>query len=721
MTDSAKTESDIFHYEKDADHIVTVTMDMPGAVNTMNQACRDALAAVVARLEAERELRGVIFASAKTVFLAGGDIAELFAFERGQEAQLMVMADGVKDCFRRLEKLPVPVVAAINGAALGGGFELALACNHRIAVNHKSVQLGLPEVSLGLLPAAGGIVRLVNLIGLQKALPYLLDGGKLTPDAALAAGLIDEVVEAQEQLLPCAKAWLLENAENSQAAVQPWDNAQFQIPGGRSDAPELAETLVQVKTDLLQKTRGLLPAPERIFDCAVAAASSDFGSALHLESEGLAYLAGTAVAKNLINTFFFQMNQINGGASRPQAFAKSLIKKVGVIGAGMMGQGIAYASAIVGIDVVLKDVALAAAEKGKSYSEKILAKRVAKGLMSEAEKDGVLARIKATDSDDDLQGCDLIIEAVFEDIDLKKKITGACEQYLANDGIWASNTSTLPITRLATASNRPENFIGLHFFSPVDRMPLVEIICGEKTSDATLAKAFDFTRQIRKTPIVVNDSLGFFTSRTIFTYLDEAARLVSEGADPVQIDAAGRAIGMPVGPLAVHDEVSLRLTHEIANSQEAEGVLFSLSDTSVLRDVVRKMVTEHARGGRHHGGGYYEYGVDDKKIWPKLYELFYRPDYQISADDMQDRLLFRQVIETAKCLQENVLRSAADGNIGSLLGIGAPAWTGGFIQFINTYGVDKFVKRAHALAAQYGKRFEPPRIAIEKAQSNTLF
>ena len=706
----------VFNYEQDQDGIVTITMDMTGPVNAMNAEYRSAMTEAIEKLEQQEGLTGVVLASAKKVFFAGGDLHELLLVQKGEEEFFMAVLDETKSALRRLEKLPVPVVAAINGAALGGGFEICLCCNYRLAWDDKSVQLGLPEVGLGLLPGGGGIVRMVNTLGLAGAMPYLLEGKKVVPAKALEAGMIHETVENVAELVPRAKAWILENKDNEEAAVQAWDRKGHKIPGGSASSPKLAQLIMGAPIMLLQKTRGLLPAPEKILDCAVEAARLDFDTALRVESRGLAYLATTAEAKNQISTFFFAMNKVNGGSSRPSGIEPTQIKKVGILGAGMMGQGIAYVSAMAGIKVVLKDISQEAAEKGKAYSEALLDKRVSRGRMSEEKKAGILGLILATANDEDLRGCDLIIEAVFENIELKHKITQATEPLLAENGVWGSNTSSLPITQLAEASARPDNFIGIHFFSPVDKMPLVEIICGEKTSDETLARAFDYTRQIRKTPIVVNDSMGFFTSRTFATYLDEGVRLLSEGISPVQIDHMGKALGMPMGPLGVFDEVSLELTRKAQKTWEEMGVVDKFADQSISRDLINTMVGEHGRGGRHHGGGFYEYGEDGSKhIWPKLYELYYNSELSYPEQDMKDRLLFRQVIESLKCLESGVLRSVEDGNIGSIMGIGAPIWTGGFLQFVETYGYQRFVDRCNELAKTYGERFEPPQIARDKA------
>jgi 3-hydroxyacyl-CoA dehydrogenase / enoyl-CoA hydratase / 3-hydroxybutyryl-CoA epimerase len=712
----------VFKYEKDVDGIVTVTMDMTGPVNSMNEEYRTAMRETLARLESEEGLTGVVLASAKKVFFAGGNLHELLSAKAEDQPEFMKMLTSTKSDMRRLEKLPVPVVAAINGAALGGGFEICLCCNHRVAWNNRSVQLGLPEVGLGLLPGGGGIVRMVNLLGLEQALPFLLEGIKVAPDKALAAGMIHETVDSLEELVPRAKAWILENKANETAALQPWDVKGHRIPGGNATSPKIAQLITVAPAMLRKKTRGLLPAPERILDCAIEAARLDLDTALVVESRGLTELAVTPEAKNQISTFFFGMNKVNGGASRPRDVEPQSTRKVGILGAGMMGQGIAYSSAMAGIEVVLKDISLEAAEKGKAYTERLLANRVAKGRMDEAKKGAVLELIKPTADDADLQGCDLIIEAVFENIELKHKITRDLEGYLAEDGVWGSNTSTLPITQLAEAARRPEKFIGIHFFSPVDKMPLVEIICGEQTDDTTLAKAFDYCRQIRKTPIVVNDSLGFFTSRTFGTYLDEGVRLLTEGAHPVQIDSLGKAIGMPVGPLAVHDEVSQELTRKVAETQQAMGVAGKWGEQEAMMEVVTTLIGEYGRGGRAHGGGFYEYAEDGSKaIWPKLYDLYYKQDVSIPQQDMKDRLLFRQVVESLKCLETNVLRNVQDGNVGSIMGIGAPVWTGGFIQFVNTYGLQRFSDRCEELAATYGERFKAPQIVTQKIASGELF
>jgi 3-hydroxyacyl-CoA dehydrogenase / enoyl-CoA hydratase / 3-hydroxybutyryl-CoA epimerase len=708
-----------FEYWRDADGIVTVTMNMTGPVNAMNGEYRETMGATVQRLEQEADLRGVVLTSAKSTFFAGGDLRELLAAQPGTEEEFMVSLQQTKDQLRRLEKLPVPVVAAINGAALGGGFEIALSCNRRIVFSSPTAVVGLPEVTLGLLPGGGGIVRLVHLLGLEKALPYLLEGTRATPAEALLAGLVDELVEKGADLVPAAKAWI---KANPTACEQPWDRKNPNIPGGTLHQPHIVRLTADVAAMLAEKNHGLLPAPERVLAVASQTTIVDFDTALRIESLGLTYLAMTPQAKNMISTMFFQMNEVRGGASRPARIEKSKITKLGILGAGITGQAIACSSAGAGIEVVLLDVSLEAAQKGKAGVQKRLATALAKGGSDEKKRDAILRLIKPATRASDLEGCELIVEAVYENIELKEQVTRETEQYLVPNGVFGSTTSTLPISLLARAATHPENFIGLHFLAPLHTMALVEIICGQRTNEATLAKAFDYARQIGKTAIAVNDSLGFFTSRTHSTYLDEGAHLLKDGVEPELIEHLGRQIGMPVGPLAAQDEVSQELTRKVAKTHFAMGVLYSKVDTRASTEICELLTTEFGRGGRHHGGGYYDYPDNGgQRLWPELHGLFVKADVSLPAEDVKDRLLFRQVIEAIKCLQEGVLRSVAEGNVGSILGCGAPVWTGGWLQFVNTYGLQRFVKRSSNLAARYGERFTPPELLLQKARTHQTF
>lgn len=710
-----------FAYDKDANGIVTVTMDMDGPVNAMNDAFLPLFSEAMDKIEAEENLKGVIWTSAKETFFAGGDLNMLKSVTPDTVGTLFDQVEGTKAVMRRMEKLPVPVVAAINGAALGGGYEICLACNYRIAGDNPKTKIGLPEVTLGLLPGGGGVVRLTYLLGLEAAMPFLLEGRQVSPAKALKAGLVHEVV-AQDELLDRAKAYIASVEGDAAAATQPWDTKGYKMPGGPSASPKNAPRIAGAAAMLFKKTRGLMPAPTRILDIMTEAAGRvDFDTAQRYESRRFASLTPLAPTKNMIETLFFGMNKVNGGASRPKDIPRSKVERLGVLGAGMMGQGITYSAAMAGIPVVLKDMSMEAAERGKAYTEKLLNKRVDKGRMTAEQRDAVLALITPSDKADDVKGCDLIIEAVFEKIDVKNAVLAEHEELLATGGFWGSNTSTLPITRLATASKKPENYVGLHFFSPVDKMPLLEIIAGEKTSDETLARAFDFARQIKKTPIIVGDKTGFYTSRTISTKMFEALQLVAEGQDPLRVDNLSRLTGMPTGMLSLLDEVQLKLANDIYGTQVEMGLLDPEQEaTPEARKMVHELVSQHDRHGRATGKGIYDYTEAGKVIWPGL-AAWRKEGTDLPDQDIQDRILFRAVLETLRCLEEGVLRSVADGNVGSILGIGAPVHTGGYIQFVNTYGLDRFVARCEELAAKYGDRFAPPAILKQHAAEQKLF
>ncbi|MBI6978914.1 3-hydroxyacyl-CoA dehydrogenase NAD-binding domain-containing protein [Pseudomonas lactis] len=713
--------TDAIRYEKGQDQIVVLTLDMPGqSANTMNAAYREAMAATLTRLEAEKnEIAGVVITSAKKTFFAGGDLNELIKVDKTHAKAFYDSVLVLKAQLRRLETLGKPVVAAINGAALGGGWEICLACHHRVALDDKSVQLGLPEVTLGLLPGGGGVVRMVRMLGLEKALPYLLEGKKVRPAQALQAGLIDEVAADREALLAQARAWVLANPE----VRQPWDNKGYAIPGGTPSHPKVAQMLAIAPSILRSKTQGCFPAPEKILCAAVEGAQVDFDTAHLIETRYFTELVTGQVAKNMIGTFWFQLNQINAGSSRPQGYAPYVTRKVGVLGAGMMGAGIAYVSACAGIEVVLKDITLAAAEKGKAHSAALLDKKVSRGQLTAEQRETTLARIHPTQDDADLAGCDLIIEAVFEDRALKAKVSAAAQNVVGADAVIASNTSTLPISGLATAVPDQAKFIGLHFFSPVDKMPLVEIIKGARTSDETLARGFDFVLQIKKTPIVVNDSRGFFTSRVFGTFTNEGIAMLGEGVAAPMIETEARKAGMPVGPLAVSDEVSLSLMSHIrqqtAKDLKAEGKAMPNHPATAVIDL---LVNEYKRTGKAAGAGFYDYPAGGQKhLWPELKTRFEQPGKQISPKDVRDRLLFIQAIETVRCVEEGVLMSTADANVGSIFGIGFAAWSGGALQFINQYGLNDFIARARYLAEEYGERFSPPALLLEKAAKGALF
>ncbi|HZC26453.1 MAG TPA: 3-hydroxyacyl-CoA dehydrogenase NAD-binding domain-containing protein, partial [Actinopolymorphaceae bacterium] len=600
-------------YDKDAEGVVTLTLDQPGqSTNVMNAAYVAAMGAAVERLERERdEIAGVIVASAKHTFFAGGDLEQLRGVTRDDLAEFSAFLDQAKGQLRRLERLGRPVVAAINGSALGGGLEIALACHHRIVLDDPGVRLGFPEVTLGLMPGAGGVVRTVRLLGLQAALPLLIEGTQLRAAAALKAGLVHDLAGGPEDLLAKARDWIRTGPE----ASQPWDRPGFTLPGPAVNDTQGFLTLSVAPAMLTGRTHGAYPAPERILSAAVEGAFVDVDTALAIESRYFLELVTSQTAKNMIETLWFSRNEILRGASRPEGYERHTTRRLGVLGAGMMGSGIAYVSAYAGMDVVLKDVSTGAAEAGRHRIASLLDEQVVKGRLTPERREEVLARVTATDTEADIAGCDLVVEAVFEDRALKNTVLGAAERAAGPDAVVASNTSTLPITDLAEAVGSPERFVGLHFFSPVHKMPLVEIIRGARTSDATLARAFDYVRQIGKVPIMVNDSRGFFTSRVFGTYLTEGIAMVVEGVPPAVVENVARKAGLPVGPLAVADEVSLALVARIRSQEVAD---LAAEGRGALDHpayaVVDRMVGELGRPGKAAGAGFYDYPARDRAV-----------------------------------------------------------------------------------------------------------
>ncbi|MFC9660768.1 3-hydroxyacyl-CoA dehydrogenase NAD-binding domain-containing protein [Nocardia sp. NPDC127606] len=709
----------IIGWEKDADGVVVLTIDDPSqGANTMNDAYLASMNATVDRLEAEKDdITGVVITSGKKTFFAGGDLKNMMKVGPDNAAEVVKMVTDVKAPLRRLEQLGKPVVAAINGAALGGGLEIALATHYRIAADVKGSAIGLPEVSLGLLPGGGGVTRTVRMLGLQNALmQVLLQGQRHRVTKAKEIGLIDEVVATVEELIPAAKVWIAANPE----AAQPWDKKGYRIPGGTPSTPAFAANLPAFPANLRKQIKGTnMPAPRAIMAAAVEGAQVDIDNALTIEGRYFTSLLTGPVAKNMIQAFFFDLNHINGGGSRPSVedVPKREIKKIGVIGAGMMGAGIAYVSAKAGYEVVLKDVELANAVKGKGYAEAIEAKALSRGKTTQEKSDALLARITPSADAADFKGVDFVIEAVFENPDLKNKVFQEIEDIVDADALLGSNTSTLPITLLADGVKRSEDFIGIHFFSPVDKMPLVEIIKGKNTSDEALARVYDYTLAIKKTPIVVNDSRGFFTSRVIGTFINEAISMVAEGVDPATVEQAGLQAGYPAAPLKLSDELNFTTMQKIYKETSAAivaagGELNAASAKTA--EVLDTLVEKYDRKGKLGGAGFYEY-VDGKAtgLWDDLREIFNSsrelPE-GVTFQDLKDRMMFAEAIETQKCFDEGVLTSTADANIGSIFGIGFPAWSGGSHQFIVGYpgGQEAFVARADELAAKFGPRFEVP-------------
>src|ERR1700736_637622 len=611
-------------WDKDADGIVTVTMDDPtGSANVMNEHYAESMHNTVERLVAEKDsITGVVITSAKKTFFAGGDLKGMIKLGPENAGEAFDTVESVKRDLRAIETLGKPVVAAINGAALGGGLEIALACHHRIAADVKGLVVGLPEVTLGMLPGGGGVTRTVRMFGIQNAFMNVLSQcTRFKPAQDKEIGLIDELVSGADDLVPAAKAWIKANPD---AHTQPWDAKGYKMPGGPPPRPALAGLLASFPALLRKQLKGApMPAPRAILDAVVEGAQVDFDTASRIESRYFTQLVTGQVAKNMIQAFFFDLQHINGGGSRPEGIGKTPINKIGVLGAGMMGAGIAYVSAKAGFDVVLKDVSIEAAEKGKGYSEKLEAKALQRGKTTPEKSKALLDRITPSADAADFKGVDFVIEAVFESQDLKHKVFQEIEDVVEPNALLGSNTSTLPITGLATGVKRQEDFIGIHFFSPVDKMPLVEIIKGEKTSDEALARVFDYVLAIGKTPIVVNDSRGFFTSRVIGTFVNEALAMLGEGVEPSSIEQAGSQAGYPAPPLQLSDELNLELMHKIAVATrkgiEDDGGTYHPHPAEA---VVEKMI-EVGRSGRLKGAGFYEY-VDGKRtqLWPGLRETF---------------------------------------------------------------------------------------------------
>ena len=718
----------MINWSQDADGIVTLTMDdSDQRANTMNRAFGGAFAATVDRLVAEKDsLSGVIVTSAKDTFFAGGDLRNLIQVGDDNLKEFFDYVSSIKASQRRLETLGKPVVAALNGAALGGGLEIALACHHRVAlVSAANPEFGFPEVTLGLLPGAGGVTRTVRMLGIADALmKLLLQGQRLKPAQALETGIVDELAATPEEMLAKARDWIKANPE----AAQPWDKPGHKIPGGTPSNAKFAAFLPAFPANLRKQVKGApMPAPHHIMCAAVEGSQVDVDTAIRIETRYFVDLARGQVAKNMIQAFWFDLNSINAGGSRPSGYPKREATKVAVLGAGMMGAGIAYVTARNGIDVVLKDVSIEAAEKGKDYSRKVLDKAISRGKLTEAKRDEVLARITPTADNAGLAGCDLVVEAVFENTALKHRVFGEIEPVVAADALLGSNTSTLPITELAGGVVRKQDFVGLHFFSPVDKMPLLEIIRGEQTSDEAIARALDYAARIKKTPIVVNDSRGFFTSRVIGTFVNEALAMLAEGVPPATIEQATTQAGYPVGALQLTDELNMELFVKIRNETrsaiEAAGGAFPAHPGEA---VVDRMV-ELGRPGRLRGKGFFDYDADGKRtrLWPGLATEFpsVADPAGIDLHELQERMLFAEVVESVRCLEENVLTTVADANIGSIMGIGFPPWTGGVLQYVNGYpsGVGAFVARGDQLAERYGDRFTPSPLLRKKAENGETF
>jgi 3-hydroxyacyl-CoA dehydrogenase / enoyl-CoA hydratase / 3-hydroxybutyryl-CoA epimerase len=693
-------------YSVDQDGVALLVIDIPGRpMNVLTPEFMGELDEAIATLAGDAAVKGVVITSAKDSFIAGADLKDLVGvFASMQDPkEIYGYARSFTLLFRKLETCGKPLVAAINGTALGGGLELCLACHHRVALTNPKARIGLPEVQVGLLPGAGGTQRLPRMIGSEKALMLMVEGTHLDPVKAHETGFIEELADTPEEMIAKARAWILEKGD----PVQPWDKKGFKFPGGAgASRPATAQTFMVGTALVAQKTMHNYPAPIAILSCVYEGSIVPIDKGLEIESQYFVELLTGPVARNMIRTLFLDKGAADKLARRPKAVAKAPVKKLGVLGAGMMGAGIAYVSAFAGMEVVLLDTDQANAEKGKGYSKTLLEKRVSRGRMAPEKAAEVLARIQPTTDYADLAGCDLVIEAVFEDREIKRKVTEATEAVIPASSIFASNTSTLPITGLAGASQRPEQFIGIHFFSPVDKMPLVEIIVGQRTGETAVARALDYVQQIRKTPIVVNDSRGFYTSRVFGTYVKEGVAMLAEGVRPALIENAAKMAGMPVGPLAVSDEVTLDLSYKIMKQTRKD--LGDEYREHPADAVIVKFHDELNRLGKRYGAGFYEYPEGGKKrLWPGLADVYPPAAEQPDVEAVKKRLLNIMALETARCIEEGVVTDPADADVGSIFGWGFPPWTGGTASYIDTVGMAAFLAECDRMADTFGEHYRP--------------
>ena len=705
-------------YKVDGDGVAILTIDVPGKpMNVMTTDFLEDLTEAVEKITNDAKVKGAVVTSGKDSFIAGADLKGLVETfdQRTDAAEVYGWCRGLQQSLRKLETCGKSVAAAINGTALGGGLEVCLACHYRVAANNPKSVLGLPEVQVGLLPGGGGTQRLPRLIGIEPALQLITQGKHVKPGEALELGIIDKVVEPGTEI-DVARAWVLEEGVHE----QPWDKKGFKVPGGAGLMNPKAIQTFMFGTSLLQKmTNHNYPAPIAIMAAVYEGTVLPIDTALDVETKYFVSMLMNPVSRNMTRTLFINKGAADKLVRRPKGPEKRPVTKLGILGAGMMGAGVAFVSARAGMHVVLLDTTQEQADKGKDYSRQIMQKRLEKGRTTVEKTEALLERIHTTTDYEDLRGCELVIEAVFEDRKIKADVTAKAEAVMAEDAIFASNTSTLPITGLAEASKCPEQFIGIHFFSPVDKMPLVEVILGKDTGDAATAQALDYIQQIRKTPIVVNDSRGFYTSRVFGVFSREGINMLAEGVKPALIENVARHAGMPVGPLAVTDEVSIELSHHVMTQTKKD-----LCDQYVESptDAVIEKLMELGRKGKKTGKGFYEYPEGGKKhLWSGLADLYPLASEQPSADEVRKRLLYAQAIETVRCMDEGVVMYPADADIGSIFGWGFPPYTGGTISFIETEGLVAFVEEADRLAEKYGERFAVPDSLRKMAAKNEAF
>jgi 3-hydroxyacyl-CoA dehydrogenase/enoyl-CoA hydratase/3-hydroxybutyryl-CoA epimerase len=719
-----------FKFDVDADGIAAVTWDMPDrSMNVINLTVIEELSAIVEKVAGDAAIKGAVITGGKDTFCAGADLTLLDQFgqvfaemarTQGEEAAAAMLFEESRKLsllYRRLETSGKPWVAAINGTAVGGGFELCLACHHRIAAANPKTRLGLPEVKVGLFPGAGGTQRIARMLAPVDALQMLLKGDQLRLDRAKALKLVGAVVPPEE-LIKAAKDWIKAGG----SAKAPWDVEGFRLPGGPVYSKMGMMTFPAANAIYRRETYDNYPAARAIMQCVYEGLQLPIDTALRVESRYFAKVLRSPEAAAMIRSLFVSMQELNKGARRPADVPASKLKRIGVLGAGFMGAGIAYVTAQAGIEVVLIDRDQASADKGKAHSEKLISDQINKGRAVAADRDALLARITPTADYAALSSCDLVIEAVFEDRKVKAETIAKAEAVIGDNIVFGSNTSTLPITSLAGESKRPTDFIGVHFFSPVDRMMLVELILGKKTGDKALATALDYVRAIRKTPIVVNDSRGFFTSRVVGTYLREGHLMLAEGIPAAMIENVGRMAGMPVGPLSLTDEVAVDLAWKILKATEAD--LGPAAVDEGQKKLLAEMVEKRGRYGRKNGKGFYDYPEKGaKRLWPGLADLQpvkLDPD-NIDVTEIKHRLLGIMALETARCFEEHVLTDVREADVGAILGFGFAPYTGGPLSWIDMLGAKRFVDMMKALEKKHGARFKPAKLLLEMAAKGDTF
>ena len=697
----------MIQYRKDTDDIVTLILDMKGRdSNLLNHELVTAFRPVIAHLQAEKaanRLRGIVITSAKKDFMQGGDLGYLLELEDPQLA--FEAAQRLKAFLRDVEKPGVPVVAAIAGDAIGTGFELALACHRRIAVSDPKIRLGHPEVKIGLIPSGGAVIRLLWLLGIERAYPLLMEGRRYSPQEALKVGLIDELAEDETDLIDKAKAWLL----SAPTTYRPWDLPDGEIPGGTAADPLLGHRIRLLTARLSAGTNDLYPAKRAIIDLLAEGSKVDFETAYRLDSRYYAEVATSKEAKNMISTFWFDKQAVrSGGLGRPKGFGRFRPRRVGVIGAGQMGSGIAFLCVRNGLEVVLKDVSLAIAQRGREYVEQKVTQYIDRGTFQPQEREELLGRLKITDSSADFTDCDLVVEAVFENKAIKLKAIREAETQLDEYAIFATNTVSIPISELGEGSERPENYVGIHFFPPAEKTYVVEIIRGSQTSDETIARAFDFATSIRKIPVVVKDSWGFFAARVLNTYILEGVTMLNEGYPAALVENMGRQAGMKTGPLALADELGLDLV--LRYEQQAAEHYGDKYQQHPAVPALKKMLIDLGRGGRQKKAGFYVYNEEGPALlWDGIAEHFPVTKDDYVRERMKDRFLFCQIIEAGWCLQEKIITEEAGANLMSCYGWGFPAYTGGVLRYMDSYGKEAFVARCKELEERYGPRFSVPR------------